>query len=97
MPDPSPHGSTGAARPYVQRVQVGAYYTDGYGLWEVIDTPAIHAAGVAEGRAAGRDEALREVVEWLRSSATSKYPHVRRDSRSVADAIEDRFPRGGTT
>jgi hypothetical protein len=50
----------------------------------VIDSPAIHAAGVLEGRAAMRDE----IVEWLRSLRTP------RDS-VVANAIEAAFPTTG--
>ncbi len=46
-----------------------------------IDAPAIHAAGVAEGRAAMRDE----IVTWARSYQTFSAP-------SLADAIEAAFP-----
>ncbi len=53
-----------------------------------IDSPAIHAAGVVEGRAA----MLREVVEWL---TTGDRPYA-----FVADVVPQlvaRFPSEGTT
>ncbi len=43
----------------------------------------------AEGRAAGRDEALREVVAWLRDDGDAEYD-------AVADAIEAAFPLRGS-
>ncbi len=56
-----------------------------------VDTPAIHAAGVVEGRAA----MLREVVEWLRGpDALNSNPldHEGLGPDEFADAIEARFP-----
>ncbi len=64
-----------------------------------IDAPAIHAAGVQEGRAA----MLREVVESVRglaATADDDGPLGRHTSRAftiAADAIEARFPSEGTT
>ncbi len=58
-----------------------------------IDAPAIHAAGVQEGRAA----MLREVVEWLRSTDTASIAWQFKGEHGLADAIEARFPSEGTT
>ncbi len=59
-----------------------------------VDTPAIHAAGVAEGRAA----MLREVVEWARAEAAlyAADSDMRHTWTLFADAIESaRFPSEG--
>ncbi len=63
-----------------------------------VDTPAIHAAGVAEGREAER----REIVEWLREGArdAKDWADAAGSGRlsRLAEAIEAaRFPSEGTT
>lgn len=52
-----------------------------------IDTPAIHAAGVAEGRA--------EAVAFVRKLAGSAYPEKRGKLHDIADDIEAAFPTTG--
>ena len=52
----------------------------------------VHAAGYDEGHAAGRDEALREVVAWLRALAGSAYPEKRGKLHDIADDLEAAFP-----
>ncbi len=55
--------------------------------------PAIHAAGVAEGRAA----MLREVVAWARLMAIESPVYLAAEWNRFADAIEVRFPSEETT
>lgn len=68
MPEPSPQPSTGV-EPSAEAVEAMKRMLPqtAYSVHDIltaayaIDSPAIHAAGVAEGRAAMRDE----IVEWL--------------------------------
>lgn len=53
-----------------------------------IDAPAIHAAGVAEGRAAMRDE----IVAWV---SDARWFDTRSVRGELADAIEAAFPTTG--
>ncbi len=77
-----------AASVGVERVIRAAY---------AIGAPAIHAAGVQEGRAA----MLREFVEWLREEAYVATcfdpPGVAEFYRRAADVVQARFPSEGTT
>lgn len=57
-----------------------------------IDAPAIRA----EGYAAGRDEALREVVAFLRATLPQRGRGLNVNNEA-ADAIEDAFPTTGET
>ncbi len=61
-----------------------------------VDAPAIareaHAAGVAEGRAAMRDE----IRSWARCQLPQHYDNARLGDQ-IADLIEARFPSEGTT
>lgn len=57
--------------PYGDRVKVGAYYTDGTNLWEVVDTCALGSIDLRQSvtgapRTMG-DDAFRRVM-WLVSS-----------------------------
>ncbi len=62
-----------------------------------IDAPAIHAAGVQEGRAA----MLREVVETLRAEASYRnafnWLELSAAFATMATDLEARFPSEGTT
>jgi hypothetical protein len=95
MPEPSPQPSTGVepsaeaieaafgnANSFVGRHALKAAYA--------IDTPAIHAAGVLEGRAAMRDE----IRAWARCQLPQHYDDARLGEQ-IADAIEAAFPTTG--
>ncbi len=90
QPDSSPHGSTGRARLCVAQITL-----DESKLYvaEVMALVAELDAAHAEGRAAGRDEALREVV-GARAETVGK---IARNIDAALGAIEARFPSEGMT
>ncbi len=88
-----------ALRPYFPAIDGVSYSVARRSLIAAlaIDAPAIHSRGYEEGRAAGRDQALREVVALLREADTQRDASRGGtiSAAGFADLIEAAFPTTG--
>jgi hypothetical protein len=83
-------------REEVEQLREGVFSPqDRAAVESVVAELAAAAAGYEKGRAAGRDEALREVVAWIRAQPACGTIAVYENQ--MADAIEAAFPTTGDT